>query len=1596
MKKILASLLAITMLMTTMSACIIPASAEDAVAVATDNVIFNETFENYGSGNWLENLDTNGFVTSKITNMGTNTWKIYGSGHTTTTTEGETTTTTANGSVEVVDNPSATGKNTSAKVLKLDAGTISDGWFRIRRNANGNSYLDREDDLNGKMMVIKANFYLPTNYKSKSDTGSFMYDKWDESTRIWPNAGFSSTYGSTTWPIIGVGGGTYGSNAQTKVTQTMATGEWVEVKYVLDLSEYQTATHNADTYRGFYNGTVYSGQLGQNYKSYYTNTAVKYHRTVHHLYPQAATKNEAGDGVVLGEKFIDAWGGYNDNDEGTPSTFGDFYGVSYTLSGTTALTTDYLYMDNLTAYYIDKFVQSGDITYANVDEEGNWYKGEIRIPFSNNLSAAITENYSGTVNDYTVANGNYKNLFTLKDAEGNVVEGGIASASVDGNVLVITPAATIARDADYTIVADALFMDEEGQGLNQYSASTNLLTFTAGVDPYAHIIYDNGFEAYETGKDWYDYIDTTTGYVKTDVGVAEGEFSVHGSGSYTSTQSATVVNDPTNSNRGKVMALNIGTDATPYSNLRINANGKTGITRDSMGTGKKIVYEAKIFFPENFTGTEVAMFVNPGSDDQTHVNTVSGAGITSKGNGFYPITSGSWNYPMARTSRATGLQGTWHTIRHIVDVSEAVSKTHSDTTRALYDDQLQSAIFYNTGSGLAHTVNSKYPALAGSTKVVDFYDAKTNLFADGYETFGTFFGSHFNLRASSSTVSGNSTYYIDDLKAYWIDKLTFEAENVTDYQGGKIKLNFNQKIRETIDVYDKTAASESYLASDAKTLTLKDLFTIKDSDGNVVDGGIAAATLANDGKTVVLTPGSLEKNAEYTIVIDKFFIDEHGQGLNNNSTDYEIGLTVGEFVPFALETISQTAVSGFSQGRNVKITATFTTNVDDDSITNGIVVTGSEGNTVARNEGWTATFGTTEDGATDYKTVIFDFSNLPTDSYTVTTDADFLAANEGEFQDVLEITITAAAQPIELFNETFDTGYTADENWIKAANAVTDGSLYNGLPWSTATAYYKSYTVGNHDWDIQLHWTTTSGTVPSDDALNVTDFIGVVAAPSAATAKMSGNALKIYSNRGSNYAYDYVSFRRNFNKLNGIDFSSEAYKGKKLVYEADIYADSIAGDNSFFVPFAASSTKGVRDYADWMMLFSSGGLRAPGTYKNPFSSYGPIAMYAQVNTNSIGSVTTAPVNYKMVVSMGDNIDTLAYYVNGTLVQRSEANQAVLKGHEYNDSARHEFTPSDSDKALGENLNINDVIYGIWGLVGQGASTARTVYVDNFKAYLVDEFKVESVSGYGDVFNTAKGAVTYTFSKAVNANKAVANETIVLLDAEGNAVAGGIESVTLADGDYQMIVKLSETLPGNTKYTIKLTEGLQDVDGLPLSTEWKEYKYPIDDYYKGTDNVYSITDVAGSATLDCTYTPATTSTPAYLTYGSDHKVAVDTWVRDADAMKMYVNLTTSKATSLFADATATNESGVVTVNATFTNPETDVMPVWAVVAVYGEYNEMLGCTIANVTSINAGSTADDTITVNVGDSSKVKTVKLHVWNSYDAMVPYHKAETLISK
>ena len=1568
MKKILATILTIAMLMTTLSVGVIPAQAEN---IASDNYVFNEDFENYGTADWISGIDANGYVTG-VDNMKAQSWTIYG--------KSDFNTDAGKPSITVVEYPAGSGN----KALEVNSGNMpASSWFRLRRNAvDSNSGMKRAD-LTGKVLVIKADIWTPSGYTTAADTAVFGYDPYAKTNSMYFK-GIGRTGGNTSWYLQGVGGSIWGSAAHGRTRYSFSTSKVNTVRFVHNMTGYHEDGHEADTMRAFADDTILTVGLGNEA----TEANFAKQQYVNEKFPQpAATYAElVADGKAVG-KVIDAWGGYQAFTSSAADSyldFGDFYGASLSISQGSSKTNQVMHMDNLVAYYVDEFKQVGDITYGKTDANGGWYKGGIEIPFNNAIRTATLKEI------YTYKGGTENNKYELPDlidiinvATGEKLEGAVVATADAGKTLVITPPKGLKAGVTYKIVASPLFMDVEGQGLNIYSKETELTTFKTGTDPDSDTIYKFDFEDYDIdGKDWIDNVDSSR-YV-TSSNVEIGTITINKSSAAHENHNITVVNDPTGADN-KVLALKAGYEGAVnnVTKIRFNADGQKGISRSDMGKGRKLVYKAKIYIPEGMSMTESSQLVNATAENNSSANQVSGFGATMSG-GFYPATTGAWGSPMARswayTSKSNygthAIGNQWVEWKHVADVSKPLSATHSDTVRAYVNDKLVAAEFVKSSpesvTNRVFGYNDKYDHNINiGDYIIDYLPAKNDLFVNSdYASIGdTWWGSSFTINQQSDTTKGD-TFYIDDIEAFWIDALTYNVENTDNYLEGEIKINFNQKIRENLDYF-----VGDMVANNARAISFEELFTIVDpKTKEEIPGVIESLTLSEDGKTVsfAIKEASI-KGGDYQIRISEYLVDEYGQGLENNSMPTYVDLHINAaFTPFELVSLSEREIFGFTQGRNAEVTAVFSAELNDASITEGIVVTNKDtGVVVARNNGWTANFGT-EAGSVNYNTVVFDFGSLPTANYEIIANENFLAASGAKFASEFKVTIKKANEKITLFEENFDD--FEEGNWVDAKYAVTDGSLTNNTT-------YRAYTVNNHDWDIQTHWST--GTYSEDAEFN--DFAGIVAVPENATAKMSGKVFKIESTRGSTYGNDYVAFRRNFDKLNGIDLGSEQYKGKKLVYEADIYADKVASDNSFFVPFAGKNNKLVRDYADWQMLFTGAALRSPGTYMVDFKNYGPIAMYAHVVPSD--DIKKSPVNYKVVISMGDDVDTVAYYSNGKLVQRSEASQSVLKGHEWNNSARHEYFRNVATD--GKSFSTNEVMYGIWGLACKSGST---IYMDNFSAYLVDEFVVEDVEGISDVFNTAKSAVTYTFSKPVNPDAAIANDTVVLVNEAGEVVAGGIATITLSDANYKMAVKLSETLPGLTSYSIKLTENLQDVDGLPISTKWKWYEYPIADYYEGTDNVYSVTDIAGTKTYDVYYTPATDSTPAMVALDAigKNKAAVDTYVRDTDAMMMYADLTTSKATSVFADAgKATINGKTVSTTVTFTNPEVTPMSVWCVVGAYGDNNKMLGCVAVEVTEVAASSSTDAIPVSFTVNSSEIKSVRMFVWNNYVEMKPYQK-------
>lgn len=1612
MKKFLASLLATVMVLTTMSACVIPVSAEDT----DNNIIFNENFENYATGeNWIDKIDENGFV-SGVENMDDEAWTIYGYNFNTTT-DGV----TNKGLVEIVADP----KDPNNKVLRLSTGNMNyQNWYRIRRNSNGDAGLNRKTELNGKKMVLKAKMYTEYSTKLLSDTSAFNYDP-NQRTALTYGAryftGIGMTNNSYNIGILGVGGRNYGYNTYTSQKGALANWQnkqgWSEVKFVYDLTDYQTADHPTDTYRAFFNGELFTAYLGYGIDA--SKTDPKYfEKTIHPDFPQPSTTHG-----VVGEKVVDSWGGYNDIPlESSRVNFGDFYGASITVGQASGKTDQAYYMDDIVAYYVDPFKLEGNASFEKVTDDGIWYAGKITIPFNNNVATEVVESWlryekkaDGTFGEVkgknTYKDTTYKNLFTLKDAEGNVVEGGISDAYAEGKNLIIVPSKDIARNTSYTIVADAVFIDEDGQGLNFYSDPTDLLTFETAEDPYAHILYTEGFEDYAKDVNWYDYIDSNR-YVTAE-GIPAERFTIN-KGTGVTDHSAMVVDDPLNEGN-KVLKLSTGTNAeyqsgvdangkakysTIISNIRINVNGKTGITRASMGKGKKLVYKAKIYMPDKFVMNESSFLTNPGTETGVGANQTSGIGCTNGGNFTYPVATGGWNYPMARGQ--FNLRGSWAEVKHVVDVSKPLSETHSDTIRGYVDGVLSTAVLADSGSKLPHGVNERYPIKHGDN-LIDFVTGKAPIFGSTpYATFGnTYWGSHFTLNGELGTETANNTYYIDDLEAYWIDVLNFDVINADNYLGGKVELKFNQKIQDGITYYAGSGYKEN-----KRELKLEDLFTIEDKNGEVVENAIKSVALSEDGKSVYITPSVLSSNEDYKIVISPYLIDEHGQGLENNGTATKVDLHVGEYVPFTMESLTPSVIKGFTQGRIATVTATFSVTVPDEAITEGIIVKNTDtGAVIARNEGWTATYGVTEDGNTDPKTIVFDFSALPTANYTITDSENFKAVTDETLATEFEVIIEAATSAIVLFEENFETGYTKDENWIKPANEITDGSLlHNQNPNAWSNEYYKSYSVDNHKWDIQLVWDKKA---PTEDDLKVNDFIGVVENPYAGESGMTGKVLKVSNDRATAYNRSWTSFRRNFDGLEGISLTEGEYAGKTLILEVDAYTDA-KWETSAFMPSRNLAT--IREYS---VAGAFSGLFLPtdtfrvshGSYAA--ESYGAVYMWTgDVITSS--NFKNKPTKLKIALDQTSEVDTIRVYNEDGSIGKIKT-KPVLEGHPRNNTYVRDIQGTGYK---GQGLDFADTLYGIWSLASN-----NTLYIDNMKAYLVDSFNVTDVKGASDVFNTAKASVTYTFSKAINPDTVAGG--VALLDENGNEVVGGIKSATLADGNYQLIVKLSDTLSGSTNFTIVLKDSLRDIDDLALATQYYYYDtYNIKDYYDAIGETGTWTTGDGKSTynnadtfvingITHVYTERTATTPATLTSVIEtnkngtitvtkYDAPIDCYIADVRGTKEYVDITTSKSASLFAEADKAAVNGnTVTTNVVFTNPEIVDMDVFCVIAAYGNRGKLIG--YQDITQTVTASTRADAIPVSFTVTSPdVKSVKMFVWNNRSEIKSYQKAETLFSK
>ena len=567
---------------------------------------------------------------------------------------------------------------------------------------------------------------------------------------------------------------------------------------------------------------------------------------------------------------------------------------------------------------------------------------------------------------------------------------------------------------------------------------------------------------------------------------------------------------------------------------------------------------------------------------------------------------------------------------------------------------------------------------------------------------------------------------------------------------------------------------------------------------------------------------------------------------------------------------------------------------------------------------------------------------------------------------------------ITLFEEDFD-DYTSNENWLTTENATKASE-------AGYTSGTSNYRTADGKWDIQ-----TNGV-----AADANDFVGVVEAstvPNGVTGNFSGKVLKIDETGATSYA-QALCVRRNFND-GAISLTSG---DKRLIYEADIYcvpkkgtiAESAVAVHAMKV---SKNEKQVYEYGDdgWKNVFLGN-----GTYRMQEGAYaysakqGPKVMW----TTELVTPAIKGKKLRMVVDQSSEKDSIRMYVDGELI--SNTVRSVLEGHARNGMVLADAGPSNY---MGQSSNLGNTLYGIWN---SGADS--TMYIDNFKAYLVDNFEVESVEveGNSEKFNTEEGIITYTFTKPVDQTTAKKNETIVLLNGNGEIVAGGIDAVTFED-DYTMKIKLSETLSGSTQYTIKLTDKLLDTDGLNISLKYYYYNdYNIDDYYtKNANGYYEIT--AFGATTVCTLLNDERGNQGIKLVekynGSNYATYIDCYLPDysINGMKTEVKILTAKSNNVSATAdSVTVADNKVSTSVSFANNGSSDATVWCVIAVFGEDNVMLGCHIVLDATLAAGTVDVENVEFDIKDSSTVESVKMFVWDSAESMKAYQKGEDILNK
>lgn len=452
-------------------------------------------------------------------------------------------------------------------------------------------------------------------------------------------------------------------------------------------------------------------------------------------------------------------------------------------------------------------------------------------------NAMISNFYTGankkvvvTLTQPTVLDANaISSAFEVKDANGEVVTGWNAILSADSKSIIINFAGmSDAKAFPYTLTSLDTLVNAEDESIPAPIKVT--ISDLEGIYP----IFEETFENFKENVEWKDNLDSNNWVTSANTGVDENTWRYINSAT-SDLNSIMVVSETIGDRTGKFLKYtsgNSGTNNTPF--ILRNSNGDTGINfKDSNSEyfGKKLVYQVDVYY-DGFTSVNnnYSAFLN-----FNYFANAKGEGTFARfGSNGVEVNAGVWGQYDYLRRTTLNLIGGWHTITAVVDQTGTNPEINYENVRYYLDGNPVIVPYYK-------------PDIA--QKEPTYYLSNEQQCADKpTPTFGTFFGNAFGAQ------SEGKSFYIDNLKAYAIDGVAFNVENIEFNKAtGVITVKFNSVI------------NDAFVNTNIK---------ITDDDGNVVSGG--TKTILADGKTLEIS-GIIEPDFElfttYKLVINGLFRD---------------------------------------------------------------------------------------------------------------------------------------------------------------------------------------------------------------------------------------------------------------------------------------------------------------------------------------------------------------------------------------------------------------------------------------------------------------------------------------------------------------------------------------------------------------------------------------------------------------------------------------------------------------------------------------------------------------------------------------------------